>query len=137
MVAIKSAASSTHFRATCNFNSKDEKGIRNHRDYLRVSFCAYSYFLNVRPSWTCATVDYINIRGFSCSKCSIPLYSANNYHLFIHVPYMKTKCGQLKVPNIKSGEDAFGFYHKIDSRFSCTANSTSTTNWWIGGAIYN
>ena len=137
MTTIKSAATSTHFRATCNFNSEDEKGLHNRRDYLRVSFCAYSYFLQDKASWTCAVVDYINIRGYSCSKCSIPFYSSSSNPLFIYVAYVKSRCGQIDIRDITRDEDAFGRYAIINSKFSCTANSTSTTNWWIGGAIFD
>ena len=133
MTAIKNSASSTHFRATCNFNADSEKGLQHRRDYLRVSFCAYDYLLTARD-WTCAVVDYINIRGTSCSKCSIPLYShSSSYHLFIDVPHAKGTCGRFNVPNTVSGEDAFGDYRAVNNQFSCSASSSSTTNWWIGG----
>ena len=135
MTTIKNAVSSTHFRATCNFNSEDEKGLLNRRDYLRVSFCAYNYFLANRNSWTCAIVDYINVRGHSCSKCSIPFYSSSSHHLFIHLPQCKVSCGRFTVAQMVTSGDAFGYYGNVNSQFSCTANSTSTTNWWIGGAV--
>ena len=136
MTSLKNSPSSSHFRATCNFNSQDPKGLQNRRDYLRVSFCAYNFFLQARNVHTCTTVDYINIRGHSCSKCSIPLYSSNSYHLFIHLPQAKAACSRYTVPNMVSTEDGFGHYHRINAQFSCTANSTATTNWWIGGAVF-
>ena len=134
MTAIKNAASSTHFRATCNFNADSVKGLQDRRDYLRVSFCAYDYLLTARSSWTCAVVDYINVRGTSCSKCSIPLYSHPSvHHLFIDLPQAKSSCGRFDVPNAVSGEDVFGDYRTVNNQFSCTVSSLSTTNWWIGG----
>ncbi|EDV25805.1 uncharacterized protein TRIADDRAFT_55268 [Trichoplax adhaerens] len=137
MTAIKSSASSTHFRATCNFNGQSQKGLQNRDDYLRVSLCAYNYLLSTRNVWTCAIVDYINVRGHSCTKCSIPFYSSNAYHLFIHLPTSKSSCARFTVPEMITNEDAFGFYHNVNIKFSCTANSTSTTNWWIGGGYFD
>ncbi|EDV25804.1 uncharacterized protein TRIADDRAFT_63826 [Trichoplax adhaerens] len=137
MSALKQAASSTHFRATCNFDNQNEKGLANRRDYIRVSFCAYNSFFSARNAWICAVVDYINIRGYSCSKCNIPFYSYSNYHLFVDLPQAKVSCGRFNVPDVKSGEDIFGNYVHYHPKFSCTMNSTSTTNWWIGGAFYD
>ena len=138
MIAIKNAASSTHFRATCNFNSDSEKGLSDRRNYLRVSFCAYGLFLQSRNRWNCAVVDYINIRGTSCSKCSIPLYSNGINHLHTNVPYARKICGRFNVPNPTSNEQSFGHYSgAINRQFSCTESSSSTTNWWIGGAFFD
>ncbi|RDD46106.1 hypothetical protein TrispH2_001764 [Trichoplax sp. H2] len=136
LATLHGATSSTHFRATCNFDSQSKTGLTSHRDYLRVSFCAYNYFLTNR-GWTCAIVDYINIRGYSCSKCSIPFYSDSNNHLQSNIAYSKTKCGKFNVPDAVADERIFGNYYSFSEKFSCVTNSTSTTNWWIGGAIYD
>ena len=134
MKSIQNTASSTHFRATCNFNGDSEKGLQNRRDYVRVSFCAYPYFLIARSSWTCAVVDYINIHGTSCSKCSIPLYSySSSYHLYIDLSQAKVNCGRFNVSSAINGEDVFGSYGTVNNQFSCGRSSSSTTNWWIGG----
>ncbi|RDD46105.1 hypothetical protein TrispH2_001765 [Trichoplax sp. H2] len=137
MTALKGSALSTHFRVTCNFDNQGEKGLVNHQDYLRVSFCAYDHLLASRNTWTCAIVDYINIRGHSCSKCSIPFYSFSNYHLFVDLSYAKKNCGRFSVPDTVDSEGVFGSYYRFNPHFSCTSNSTSTTNWWIGGAYYD
>ncbi|EDV25806.1 uncharacterized protein TRIADDRAFT_55274 [Trichoplax adhaerens] len=133
MVALKNAPSSTHFRATCNFNSQSVKGLQNRRDYLRASFCAVNFFFAVKVNAACVTVDYINVRGHSCRKCSIPFWTSNIWHLHIDLPQAAASCGKFEVPNQVQSEDVFGAYWKVNPFFSCTATSASTTNWWIGG----
>ncbi|EDV21000.1 uncharacterized protein TRIADDRAFT_60639 [Trichoplax adhaerens] len=88
MKSIKNARGSTHYRATCNFNPDDIKGIRNHRDYLRVSSCNYQWFFKSSKAYHCTKVDYVNIRGHTCRQCSIPIWDGgNSFHLLIHVNY--------------------------------------------------
>lgn len=136
MVALNAASTSTHFRATCNFNASSKIGLQSYRDYLKVSFCAYNQFLSFPNKYLCVIVDYINIRGYSCSKCSIPIFSNHNHHLFIYNEKTRTMCGRVQFPNAVVHENNFGYYEDYNTRFSCSAKPTSTTIWWIGGTYF-
>ncbi|EDV19896.1 uncharacterized protein TRIADDRAFT_61683 [Trichoplax adhaerens] len=133
MKSIAGAPGSTHFRTTCNFNTNDRKGIQNHLDYLRVSFCNFpNFFKNVNKN-TCTKVDYINVQGQSCRDCSIPIHDGGNeHHMLANIDRSPDDCDRLKFGGAKGY--AFGDYRLLDSKFSCSMASNSTTNWWIGGA---
>ena len=90
-----------------------------------------------KSAWNCVIVDYINIRGTSCNKCSIPLYSDANWHLHIDASRAKATCGRFSVPEVVTNQDVFGNYRIVNSNFSCSENSSSPTNWWIGGVFYD
>ncbi|RDD39591.1 hypothetical protein TrispH2_008126 [Trichoplax sp. H2] len=135
MKSIADARGSTHFRATCNFNIEDIKGINNHRDYLRVSFCNYPNFFKNVAAHFCTKMDYVNIRGHTCRQCSIPLYDGgSSYHILLQVDHAKNICDKWVVPNTVVHDFAFGDYRYMNSKFTCANSSTSITNWWIGGA---
>ena len=136
MMTLSTASSSTHFRATCNFNESSKIGLTSYRDYLRVSLCAYKLLLSSPERHTCAVVDYINVRGYSCSRCSIPIHSGRRYHLHIYNNNVRTMCDRINFPNAVSHENEFGHYQHVNTRFSCSATRTSTTNWWIGGTYF-
>ena len=136
MASVKNSAGSNYFRATCNFNAELDKGLLDHRDYLRVAFCRYNSLFSTSSSYTCATVDYFNVRGYSCRQCTIPIYFGNqNYHMYVDVSRATQSCSRLKIPDTVNNEEAFGRYQNSNSKFRCSNSSTSTTNWWIGGTL--
>ncbi|RDD41607.1 hypothetical protein TrispH2_006278 [Trichoplax sp. H2] len=133
MLSLKNAPLSTHYRATCNFDSQGVKGLQSRRDYLKGTFCANKLFFAPKAHATCVIVDYINVRGHYCRKCSLPFWTDPHLHLHIDVSHSSRMCGRFTVSNPVSSEDVFGHYYGINKLFSCTATATTTTNWWIGG----
>ncbi|RDD39155.1 hypothetical protein TrispH2_008130 [Trichoplax sp. H2] len=135
MLSIKNNPGTNYLRATCNFNAEVDKGLTDHRDYLRVALCRYNMF-GTSSGYTCATVDFFNIQGFSCRQCSIPIYYGNNkFHTFIDVSRVTQACSRLRIPDTIANEEAFGRYQTENPRFRCTNSSTATTNWWFGGTV--
>ena len=118
---------STHFRATCNFNTE---GLAT-TDYLR----AKTTDLNILQlnSWPCVKMEYINIRGYDCYNCMALLIQGINWHLHTDSSY-KVKACQFTSARDSSvtAEDKFGYYNAINTLHRCTSGNDSTTPWWFG-----
>ncbi|EDV25323.1 hypothetical protein TrispH2_001770 [Trichoplax sp. H2] len=125
---------STHYRATCNFNVVNGTGLVNRVDYMRGEFCHNTYIFKSYGAYLCRVVDYVNIRGHVCRKCTLPFYATTTYHNHIDLTYSASHCSKFAVPDAITNEDVFGQYSNSNPLFSCVANKNSTTNWWIGGA---
>ncbi|RDD39154.1 hypothetical protein TrispH2_008131 [Trichoplax sp. H2] len=135
MLSIYQTPGSDYVRATCNFNAGIDGGLIDHRDYFRVATCRYNIF-TISNSFGCISLDYFNVRGYSCRKCSVPVYyGRSNYHTFIDVSRATQSCSRLKIPETINNEEAFGRYRTVNPKFRCSTNSTSTTNWWFGGTV--
>ena len=110
---------STHWRATCSFPTH---GV-DYTDYVRAKFADFDIVTYVGTG-LCKKVEYVNIRGHRCAHCTSIWWQ----HHTIAAHTSTTGC------NLRStGEDSFGFYGSINSKFRCTSGPTSTTNWWFGG----
>ena len=133
MLSIYNAKSTTHIRATCNFNPNYGTGLIDHRDYMRVPKCRFNQFFICRSAWYCGTVDYINVRGYSCRHCRVPFQAYGYKHLHTDLTVRISGCQDFKVPDARASEDVFGYYASYSTGFRCSHNSTSTTNWWLGG----
>ena len=122
------AKRSTYFRATCQFHIGGVKYV----DYLRGRLSDF----NLIPKTEfrgCAKYEYVNIRGHQCHNCTVYTHQTNEQH--VHVDsYISRRCGLGRVPGAKSGhgEDNFGFYFIVNHNHRCSANSTATTQWWLG-----
>lgn len=119
---------STHFRATCNFNTD---GLVT-RDYLRGKTTDFNILLLKTDS--CEKMEYINIRGYDCYNCTAKM-TQQNWHLHCDSYYV-SPCqftsalnGAVQFP---SGEDNFGYYDTINPSHRCTSNDNATTQWWFG-----
>ncbi|EDV25325.1 uncharacterized protein TRIADDRAFT_55272 [Trichoplax adhaerens] len=132
--SILGAYGSKHYRSTCNFDIDMGTGLANRRDYLRFSACKGLYILTTNSA-RCVEVDYINVRGQSCRKCSVPFYSSTSQHLHIDLIVASTYCRKFVVTDHIANEDVFGHYSNLNPTFSCATNKNSTTAWWIGGAF--
>ena len=119
---------STHFRATCNFNTD---GLVT-TDYLR----AKTTNLNILQlnGWPCVKMEYVNIRGYDCYDCTALLGQV--IHLHIHTDSSVISCQFKSASNgsVKSGdgEDNFGYYNTINTLHRCTSGDDATTQWWFG-----
>ena len=121
---------STHFRATCNFNTD---GLVT-RDYLRAK-TANLNILQLKSS-LCVKMEYINIRGYDCYNCTARMAQRINWHLHVDSYYTAKFCqftsagnGSIASP---SGEDNFGQYYEINPLHRCSSANDATTQWWFG-----
>ncbi|XP_044169220.1 uncharacterized protein LOC122947121 [Acropora millepora] len=119
---------STHFRATCNFNTN---GLVT-TDYLRAKTTDLNILqLNSGP---CVKMEYINIRGYDCYDCTALMSQTINWHL--HTDSSSQSCQFKSASNgsVKSGggEDNFGYYGTINPLHRCTSGDNATTQWWFG-----
>ncbi|XP_015768751.1 PREDICTED: uncharacterized protein LOC107347374 [Acropora digitifera] len=121
---------STHFRATCNFNTD---GLVT-RDYLRAKTADLN-ILQLKSS-LCVKMEYINIRGYDCYNCTARMAQRINWHLHVDSYYTAKFCqftsagnGSIASP---SGEDNFGQYYEINPLHRCSSANDATTQWWFG-----
>ncbi|EDV20714.1 uncharacterized protein TRIADDRAFT_60661 [Trichoplax adhaerens] len=142
MDTIISSYGTTHYRTTCNFNYVNGTGLANRRDYLRGEICRRSYFHSTwalnrygQPTYICNYVDYVNVRGTTCRKCTVPFVRpTSSVHEHIDLSIAASHCSKFTPTDSISNEDVFGHYGNANPLFSCTSNVNSTTNWWLGGA---
>ena len=121
---------STHFRATCNFNTD---GLVT-RDYLRGKTTDFNILLLKKDS--CEKMEYINIRDYDCYNCTARM-TQQNWHLHCDSFYVRdcqfTSASNGSVMGTNAGgEDNFGFYETINSIHRCSSGNDSTTQWWFG-----
>ena len=121
---------STHWRATCSYPIN---GI-DFRDYLRGNFKDFN-IINYVGGGTCKKVEYINIRGHVGTDLTVPFWQKLNTWT-LHTDSTLTHC-QFKVVKTGAvgGEDNFGWYATMSTKFRCTRGTQSTTQWWFGGHI--
>ena len=122
---------STHWRATCSYPTH---GI-DFRDYLRGNFKDFN-IVDFLGSGTCKKVEYINIRGHVGTDLTVPFWQKlNTWTLhtdssFTHCQFKAAKSGAVRQ------EDNFGWYATaMSTKFRCTHEPQSTTQWWFGGHI--
>ena len=124
---------STHFRATCNFNTD---GLVT-TDYLRAKTTDLN-ILRLKTSTTpCVKMEYINIRGYDCYNCTALMAQGINWHLHTDSSLTPTTpCQFTSARNgsvtVLSGEDNFGYYATINPLHRCTSGDNATTQWWFG-----
>ena len=121
---------STHFRATCNFNTD---GLVT-TDYLRAKTANLNNLQLI--SNLCVKMEYINIRGYDCYNCTALMIQRINWHLHNDSYYEAKSCQFTSAgngPNASpSGEDNFGEQYVINPLHRCTSANHATTQWWFG-----
>ena len=120
---------STHFRATCNFNTD---GLVT-KDYLRAKTTDLK-ILKWRGS-LCVKMEYVNIRGYGCYNCTAKIFQLSNMHLHIDLydsPYCQFTSAHNGSDKLPGGEDNFGYYQTINPLHRCTSGNDATTQWWFG-----
>ncbi|XP_044165868.1 uncharacterized protein LOC122949935 [Acropora millepora] len=121
---------STHFRATCNFNT----GGLVTTDYLRAK-TANLNILQLNRN-LCVKMEYINIRGYDCYNCTALMAQRINWHIHVDSYYGAKSCQFTSAGNgsiaSESGEDNFGEYYEINPLHRCTSGDNATTQWWFG-----
>jgi len=108
---------STHWRATCSFNLIKEI---DYRDYLRGKFSDFDImtFLGVGK---CFPVEYVNIRGHAAGSGTTAQFWQIHNANFLHIDSTASGCGFKPNAGAVTTEDNFGYYHRFNSNFRCTA----------------
>ena len=125
---LKLSEVSTHWRATCNY---PEVGLDYH-DYVRVKMSELNP-VTYAGTFTCKTVELIQLRGRLEFELTVPFYQHTNVHIFTESS--KDACQMKATPNAVNGEDNWGYYGTINPKFRCTSSPQSTTQFWFGGYL--
>ena len=122
---------SSHWRATCSFNSKR---VIDYRDYMRGKFSDFD-IMTFLGDGKCQPVEYVNIRGHAAGSGTTAQFWQMLNSYILHINSESTGCGFK--PNIGAipSEDNFGYYGSPNSNFRCTTSDDSTTQWWFVGYL--
>ena len=118
---------STKWRITCQYQKHMQLGsseyVRGENEKMDIL---------IRNSG-CFTVEYINVRGYSCSNCTAFFWQSNIYPLhFYSFTRNETNC-DFRPPVGYNCADYFGAYDCLDRKHSCSESSKATTQIWFGG----
>ena len=117
---------SSHWRITCNYQMD---GLVT-TDYVRAKISDFD-LIDFRGLGICRRVEYVNVRGHSCSDCDVSWWQDNNQ--IFHHDSGAARCGFDSSPGAVPSEDNFGFYASVNPNFRCTkSGQESTTNYWLG-----
>jgi len=127
---------STHWRATCSY---DQDGLVT-TDFIKGKKSDID-IINYLGSG-CQRVEYISVRGMSCTNCTTHLRQGATMHIFVD-SYLgaELECDiNFVTGSVNAGPthyycENFGKYLVINQAHRCTANSNSTTQWWLGTKI--
>ena len=115
------------WRMTCSFATN---GI-DYRDYVRGKKQELDV-IHFGGSKVCKTVEYVNVRGHSCSQCTANFYQPVGTNLHID---SDTNCDFDSTSGAVFSEDNFGVYDNANFAFRCTESLESTTQVWFGDYI--
>ena len=123
---------STHFRITCNYNGQSYADMV---DYMRLKNDVVDFLTYNTDDVTdkCTLVEYLNIRGGSCTDCTLAIVQSSAWNIFTN-PSRNIAYGcDWNYPNgHASCEENLGGYECYHPDYRCTTSSTSTTNTWYG-----
>lgn len=121
-------ARSSHWRVTCGF---EVDGVV-YRDYVRAQIADLDP-IDFKGVQICKRVEYINVRGHSCTDCDAAWWQDDRQML--HYDSSRGGCRFDARSGAVSSEDNFGYYAVINPSFRCTPSSGSTTNYWFGSYL--
>lgn len=122
-------SSSTHWRTTCSFQLD---GLV-YRDHVRAKLSDFDP-IDFKGLGICKRVEYVNIRGYSCSDCDMAWWQVDSEVL--HHDSSASRCGFDPSSGAAASEDDFGLYKQINPKFRCTElERESTTNLWFGSYL--
>ena len=127
---------STHWRATCRYNTDGTV----YTEYLRASFEDFD-IVRVTPTLIgdCQKYELVNIRGIECANCTAKTwYLKGTFPLHIDST-ISDGCdfdGTQSV-DVVASEDNFGLYYNVNSKFRCTSSSEATTQFWFGSKWFH
>ncbi len=122
----------THFRITCNYNTQS---IEDMIDYLRLKNDVVDFLTYDTGSVTdkCILVEYLNIRGGSCTDCTVGIVQDSSWNIFTNPGRNVQYNCDWQYPNGHlSCEESLGGYECYNTEYRCTSSSISTTNTWYG-----
>ena len=121
-------AQSTHWRATCRF---DTDGVK-YTDYMRTSLTDCNILTLQTEHGTCFQFEFVNIRGNECFNCTLSLW--NEKGIFpLHTDSTSILCEFNGLAGATFLEDNFGLYDFVNPSHRCSSNASSTTQFWLGG----
>ena len=122
-------AHSTHWRATCDFQTI---GI-DFRDYFRALLDDYDVMAAPALPVSCKRYEFINIRGNQCINCTAFTMTITSATPCVVSYQTSLPCDLDGKPNGgKFAEMNFGFYTIVNPAFRCSATKDSTTQYWFG-----
>ena len=119
----------THWRVTCSFQLD---GLV-YRDFVRAKIIDFDP-LTLKGASICKRVEYINVRGHSCSECDVAWWQDD---VMLHHDSSKSAvCEFVSSSGAVQSEDNFGYYDVANPNFRCTESGReSTTNYWFGSYL--
>ena len=123
---------STHFRITCNYNAKT---FADMIDYVRLKTSVVDFLTYNSDAAThkCILVEYLNIRGGSCTDCTLAILQTSVYNIYTSVLRNSRYGCDWQYPNgHPSCEENLGGYDCYSTDYRCTSSASSTTNTWYG-----
>ena len=122
---------SSHWRVTCDFSTF---GV-DYKDYARASFKNLNP-LTYEASGKCREMDYINIRGHNCTKCTASWWQTKDQFLTHFSDQDRCQFGKTPGGGFDNVANFGGYWKKnVSLEFRCSANETSNTNHWFGGRV--
>ena len=123
---------SSRWRMTCQY---DTDGL-NYTDYVEGLKVRLDILTLVYSR--CIKVEFINVRGYSCTNCTAKLKQKDN-RPFHHDSYYSPRQCEFKLNAIQQcgprREDNFGYYSCVNTAHRCSMNGRSTTQTWLGSKI--
>lgn len=134
-VMIHTLNHSSHWRATCNYNSE---GLVK-RDYIRGRLSNFDVITKDQRA-ECIRVEYINVRGINCTDCTTLARHTADRHVFVDSGRGKIYGCDINfrkgsIQNHNDYCDNFGKYTVVNHAHRCTATPNSTTQWWLGSLV--
>lgn len=123
-------AQSTHWRVTCDFQTKP---VDLYRDYAIATFKDFDV-LSFTGTNVCMKMQYINIRGHHCNECTAGWWAIVKKNS-LHVDSSRAQCQLQAKDGAVHSEDNFGLYAVTNNKFRCTSSADATTNIWFGGDL--
>ena len=106
-----------------------------YQDYVRAKTKDFD-LLDFDQLGQCRQVEYINVRGHSCSHCQTIWFQSSQE--ILHLDSSSKQCNFDPSPGAVHTEDNFGYYMTFSPKFRCTdPGRESTTNHWFGGFLVN
>ena len=122
---------STRWRITCRYEADSVVYI----DYVRALNKELDILI-FDGKGKCVNVEYINIRGHSCTACAARFWQGSTQ--ILHTDSSKSSnCGFTPQDGSlhcgAGGEDNFGLYDCINEQHRCSSSDEATTQTWFGG----
>ena len=123
---------SSKWRQTCQY---DSQGVV-YTDYVESSNAnndIFSFLPSSGSGRTCSYVDYVDVRGQNCAKCTVLIIQHTDNPFHVDSYHTSTNCEFRPTGSSNCGEDNFGLYNCINSAHRCSSSPTATTQTWLGG----